>query len=82
MVSCVRPFDDEGVMCSNPNFRGITEVENRATGRAWTPFELLLQAFETGAAPVAPSSHVEDHGSLGQWPGAPFVQPLRQGEDE
>ena len=36
VASCVRPFDDDGVMCSNPNFRGISEFENPTTGRAYT----------------------------------------------
>ena len=78
VASCVRPFDEDGVMCSNPAFREVTELENPATGRAWSPLELLTHAFETGAAPVAPSSRVADRGGLALWPEGLFIQPLRR----
>ncbi len=80
VASCVRPFDDDGVMCSNPAYRNVTEFDNPAIGRAWTPLELLVHAFETGGAPVAPDSRVEDRGNVALWPQGPFIQPLLQAE--
>jgi 2',3'-cyclic-nucleotide 2'-phosphodiesterase (5'-nucleotidase family) len=80
VVSCVRPFDDEGTMCSNPGFRDIEPFENVSTGNPWIPFEALREAFERGEAtrPGAPGpSVVTDRGELEQWPAATFVQPLR-----
>jgi len=82
VASCVRPFDDDGVMCSNPAFRRIAEFQNPATGRAWTPVELLVNAFESGdaqRAAAAPKSRITDHGHITQWPQAPFIQPLNLG---
>ena len=79
VASCVRPFDDDGVMCSNPAFHGISELENPATGRAWTPLELLVDAFESGdarRAAAAPNARITDHSHVAQWPEAPFIQPL------
>ncbi len=81
VASCVRPFDDDGVMCSNPAFRGVRELENPATGRSWTPLELLVDAFESGEArgAAAATARVADHGHVAQWPQAPFIQPLNTG---
>ncbi|MEN8158731.1 MAG: 5'-nucleotidase C-terminal domain-containing protein [Myxococcota bacterium] len=79
VASCVRPFDEDGVMCSNPSFRGIHELENPDTGRAWTPLELLAHAFESGAvkgAAKTSSARVTDHGGVRPWPAAPFIQPF------
>jgi 2',3'-cyclic-nucleotide 2'-phosphodiesterase (5'-nucleotidase family) len=77
VVSCVRPFDDDGVMCSNPNFESIRPLENPSTGRAWTPLEILVEAFATGDTKHAqPIAHVRDIGELGRWPDAPYMQPL------
>lgn len=78
VVSCIRPFDEDNVMCSNPNFSGITEVKNDVTGRAWTPLEVLLQAFETGEATVKTHANVRQQGSVPLWPAARFIQPLTQ----
>jgi len=77
VASCVRPFDEDGTMCSNPGYREIVALENPETGRPWSPLELLVNAFETGGAPVAPNSHVEDRGGAALWPQGPFIQPLR-----
>ena len=69
-------------MCSNPNFRGISEFENPTTGRAWTPLELLVDAIESGDARQAqatPSARITDHGHVAQWPEARFIQPLNPG---
>ncbi len=77
VVSCVRPFDDDGVMCSNPNFRSIRPLDNPSTGRAWTPLELLVEAFATGETKHAqPLARVRDLGDLELWPDAPYIQPL------
>lgn len=77
VASCVRPFDDDGVMCSNPGYLDIREIENPATGRGWTPLEMLVDAFETGAAPVPPNSRVVDRGGTPRWPEGAYIQPLR-----
>ncbi|MBW2282443.1 MAG: 5'-nucleotidase C-terminal domain-containing protein [Deltaproteobacteria bacterium] len=76
VASCVRPFDEDGVMCSNPAYLEVTELENPATGRAWSPLELLANAFETGSAPVAPNSRVDDRGGIALWPQGRFIQPV------
>jgi 2',3'-cyclic-nucleotide 2'-phosphodiesterase (5'-nucleotidase family) len=77
VASCIRPFDDDDIMCSNPGYSDISEIENPATGRAWTPLEFLVDAFETGAAPVPSNSRVEDRGGEMLWPEGPYIQPLR-----
>lgn len=78
VASCVRPFDGDGVMCGSTSFEDITPVENPATGRAWTPHELIVRAFEEGeiASLVDPEPHVHDASKLDVWPVSPFVQPL------
>jgi 2',3'-cyclic-nucleotide 2'-phosphodiesterase (5'-nucleotidase family) len=77
VASCIRPFDDDDIMCSNPGYSDISEIENPATGRAWTPLEFLVDAFETGAAPVPSNSRVVDRGGEALWPEGPYIQPLR-----
>ncbi len=77
VASCIRPFDEDGVMCSNPNFKKIRAFENPVAGRAWTPLELLVDAFASGEANRArPISRITDIGHVDQWPQAPFIQPL------
>ncbi len=83
VASCVRPFDDEGVMCSNPNFRDIERLENPATGRDWTPLEMFVDAFESGRANESrPVSSIRDRGEVPAWPRARFMQPLHSHNDE
>lgn len=77
VASCVRPFDDDDIMCSNPGYSDISEIENPTTGRSWTPLEFLVDAFETGAAPVPPNSRVTDRGGQMLWPEDLYIQPLR-----
>jgi sulfur-oxidizing protein SoxB len=79
VASCIRPFDDDDIMCSNPGYEEIVELENPATGRTWTPLEFLAHAFEAGLVPVAENSRVVDRGGEALWPEAPYVQPLREG---
>jgi 2',3'-cyclic-nucleotide 2'-phosphodiesterase (5'-nucleotidase family) len=84
VASCVRPFDEEGVMCSNPNFRHIQELKNPVTGRAWTPLELLIDAFASGRVHAAASertARITDHSGQPHWPEAPHIQPLHEGHD-
>jgi len=76
VASCVRPFDDDDIMCSNPGYLDINEIENPATGRTWTPLEFLVDAFESGAAAVPVHSRVEDRGGEPLWPLGPYIQPL------
>ena len=78
VASCIRPFDDDGIMCSNPGYEEIVELENPATGRTWTPLEFLAHAFETGLVPVAENSRVRDLGGQALWPAGPYIQPLRE----
>ena len=78
VVSCVRPFDDEGTMCSNGGFDAVEAFENSATGRAWTPPEILLHALEAGEAATPARPRITDRGGSQQWPIARFVQPLRE----
>lgn len=79
VASCVRPFDDEGVMCGSTNIEATTPVENSATGRTWTPHELIVRAFEKGdvTSSVGSKSRVHDAAGLDVWPRSAFVQPLR-----
>jgi hypothetical protein len=84
VASCVRPFDEEGVMCSNPNFHHIHELKNSVTGRSWTPLELLIDAFASGrvyAAAAARTARITDHSGQPQWPEAPYIQPLHEGHE-
>jgi len=80
VASCVRPFDDDDIMCSNPGYSDISEIENPTTGRSWTPLEFLVDAFETGAAPVPSNSRVTDRGGQILWPEGLYIQPLRSAE--
>ena len=77
VVSCVRPFDDEGTMCSNRGYQQIEPFDNEATGNPWLPFQALRQALASGDAPAAGSAGVIDRAGLARWPASPFVQPLR-----
>ena len=78
VASCVRPFDDEGTMCSNGGFHAVEPFENPETGRAWTPAELLLHALEAGVTATPAHPRITDRGATQQWPIAEFVQPLRE----
>ncbi len=77
VASCIRPFDEDDIMCSNPGYSEIAEIANPATGRGWTPLEFLVHAFETGTAPVPTNSRVDDGGGELLWPQGLFMQPLR-----
>ncbi|MBW2292952.1 MAG: 5'-nucleotidase C-terminal domain-containing protein, partial [Deltaproteobacteria bacterium] len=77
VASCIRPFDEDNIMCSNPGYSEVVEIENPATGRGWTPLEFLVDAFETGSAPVPANSRVTDRGGVALWPEGLFIQPLR-----
>jgi sulfur-oxidizing protein SoxB len=79
VASCIRPFDEDDIMCGNPGYEEIVELVNPATGRTWTPLEFLAHAFETGLVPVAENSRVVDRGGEALWPVGPYVQPLREG---
>lgn len=84
VASCVRPFDEEGVMCSNPNFDHIQELKNPVTGRSWTPLELLIDAFVSGrvhAAVAARTTRITDQSGQPQWPKAPYIQPLHDSHE-
>jgi 2',3'-cyclic-nucleotide 2'-phosphodiesterase (5'-nucleotidase family) len=76
VASCVRPFDDAGTMCDHPVFEAIRELRNPETGRAWTPLELMIHAFESGTLPTAPGSSVTESAGVALWPEAAFIQPL------
>jgi sulfur-oxidizing protein SoxB len=79
VTSCIRPFDGDDFMCSNPGYMEITELENPATGRAWSPLELLVSEFESGRELGAGTSRVHDQGGRVLWPHGPFIQPLTAG---
>jgi len=40
VVGCICPFDEKGVMCSNPGFESIEELSSPRDS-SWTPMELL-----------------------------------------
>ena len=69
-------------MCSNPNFHQIRELENPATGRGWTPLELLIDAFVSDRVQAAtngpPLERITDHSGQPNWPAAPHIQPLHE----
>jgi len=75
VTSCVRPFDDKGVMCSNPGFESIEELSNPA-GSSWTPLELLRYSLENDYTSVRTRSFIHDRAQLPTWPDAPYIQPL------
>jgi sulfur-oxidizing protein SoxB len=79
VASCVRPFDGDGVMCGSAGFEAVAPVENSATGNAWTPLELIVDAFERGQAAdaVDATSRVHDAAQVAIWPVDRFVQPLK-----
>jgi hypothetical protein len=79
VASCVRPFDGDGEMCGSAGFDGVVPVENAATGHAWTPLELIVDAFERGAAAdvMGATPRVHDAAQLAVWPVDRFVQPLK-----
>lgn len=74
IASCVRPFDEPGVLCSG---EGFTEVEPLfgPAGKAWTPLQFLRNRLEDGS-PQSRSGHVSDLSHTPVWPTAEFIQPL------
>jgi len=75
VVSCVRPFDDKDVMCSNPGFESIEKLPG-PTGENWTPLELLRHSLKTGIPPGRTRNFIHDDAGLPSWPESPYMQPL------
>ena len=77
VASCLRPFDDEGTMCGNPGFEGVTPLLEEASGTPWTPFLALRRAFESGTANTKTTARATDRSDVEQWPAGWAVQPFR-----
>jgi len=75
VVSCSRPFDDPGVMCSNGGFTEVEELDS-PWGGSWAPLELLRYSLEKAALTSSMPGTVEDLSATEQWPQSPFMQPL------
>jgi len=76
VVSCIRPFDDSDVMCSNPGFESAEQLPG-PSGDGWTPLQLLRQTISTGTLPARNQKHIHDKSDTLMWPDASFLQPLR-----
>ena len=75
VVSCTRPFDDEGVMCSNPGFASVETVPG-PDREQWTPMELLRHALENDLTNTRSRVHIHDNSQLPAWPQSPYLQAL------
>ena len=75
VVSCVRPFDDKDVMCSNPGFESIEKL-NGPAGENWTPLELLRHTLGNGSPAPRARQFIRDNAQTPYWPTSPYMQPL------
>ena len=76
VVSCVRPFDDGDVMCSNPGFDAIEKLPGPA-GENWTPLELMRHTLKNNPPSMRSRKFIHDRAQLSSWPTSPYVQPLQ-----
>jgi len=75
VVSCVRPFDGDDIMCSNPGFKSVEKVSG-PHGENWTPLQLLRHSLENTSPGQRSRRHIHDTAEMPSWPNAPYIQPL------
>jgi len=75
VVSCTRPFDDEGVLCSNHGFLDVEPLEGPA-GKGWTPLEFLRYRLESKPILEKRIGQVKDLSNPTEWPVGKYMQPL------
>jgi sulfur-oxidizing protein SoxB len=76
VVSCARPFDDPGVLCSNEGFEAVEELESPWEG-SWTPLELVRYALEHNLNPQREATVIVDQSHTQLWPQSSYIQPLQ-----
>lgn len=76
VTGCSRPFDSKDTLCSYPGFKNVKPLENEATGKAWTPVDIFVDAMARGIRPDDLKNHIKDLNAAPIWPRAPFIQPL------
>jgi sulfur-oxidizing protein SoxB len=76
VASCVRPFDESGVLCSGSGFTDVKPLFDPG-GQEWTPLQFLRKRLEAGS-PHNHAGHVSDVSHAPLWPTAEFIQPLQE----
>lgn len=81
IAGCRRPFDPEGVLCSQPGFSEVEDLVDSRTRVLLTPTALFIEALASfsSSPPSSPGRRPPtfiDTGNRPAWPATPFVQPL------
>ncbi|MBT4522324.1 MAG: hypothetical protein HOC23_20180 [Halieaceae bacterium] len=77
VISCSRPYDEAGVLCSNGGFEDVTVLPS-PTASEWTPLEFARYALLQGGIDGEGTGRVRDISATPVWPTAQFMQPLHQ----
>ncbi|MCK7471146.1 MAG: 5'-nucleotidase C-terminal domain-containing protein [Desulfomicrobium escambiense] len=76
IAGCSRPMDASDELCSHGGFRNVKPLINRATGRAWTPIDLLVESLRKDLIPDRARHDLHAEHAATVWPTGGFVQPL------
>jgi 2',3'-cyclic-nucleotide 2'-phosphodiesterase (5'-nucleotidase family) len=83
VAGCVRPGDPAGTMCSYTGFTNTASFINPASGQAWTPVDIFIDALHRTTAASGRRRNFVDLNETASWlnatslwPSDVFVQPL------
>lgn len=80
VTGCSRPMDASDSLCSYKGFKKVQPLVNKATGQAWTPVDIFVDALSNGIQPNDLQAHIKDSNATVLWPRTPFIQPLQGGK--
>lgn len=80
VTGCSRPMDASDSLCSYKGFKKVQPLVNKATGQAWTPVDIFVDALSKGIQPNDLQAHIKDSNATVLWPRTPFIQPLQGGK--
>lgn len=81
VTGCSRPMDASDSLCSYKGFKKVQPLVNKATGQAWTPVDIFVDALsKNGIQPNDLQAHIKDSNATVLWPRTPFIQPLQGGK--
>lgn len=76
VAGCSRIMDPSDSLCSYGGFHDVKPFENAATGQAWTPVDLFIDAVAKGVPTFDRTPNLKDTSGFYSWPRTPFIQPL------
>ena len=79
VTGCSRLMDPSDSLCSYRGFQNVQPLINKATGQAWTPVDIFVDALSSGIQAKDIKPHIKDTNATPVWPRAPFIQPLKGG---